>query len=299
MNSSSNLSLFPSNALTFGRIRDYVDLTKPRLVFLVLLSALVGFILGSREGVHFASLIPMIIGTLLVASGSMALNEWMERKEDARMVRTAKRPLPSSRLEPVQALVFGVFISVTGLLILEMTIGSRCSVLAALTLASYLFLYTPLKKKTSLCTIVGAIPGALPPLIGWSAAGEMFSFQGWILFSILFLWQMPHFLAIGWMYRDQYKAAGFRMLSCEDEDGGRVGRQILLYTLALFAVSLLPTVAGMTGYLYFAAAFALGLGLIACTVSSLKRMDQKSRQLFFTSILYLTCLLILMVLDKR
>ncbi len=300
MNSSLNVTYgVLSGLLSKAQVLDYFELTKPRLVFLVLLSTLVGFVLGSKGPIPLGLLFKMLTGTALVAGGSMALNEWLERKEDAKMARTAKRPLPSARLEPTQALLFGVLTSILGLILLEIEVSSSCALLAALTLASYLFLYTPLKKKTSLCTIVGALPGALPPLIGWSAASNSLSFQGWILFSILFLWQMPHFLAIGWRYRDEYKRAGFHMLSLEDETGERVGRQMVLYTLSLFAVSLLPTIAGMTGYFYFAGAFFLGVGLIGFTVSSLKQMDQKSRPLFFASIIYLTCLLILMVIDRQ
>ena len=299
MSGSSPMSLPASAAFSAARISDYFELTKPRLVFLVLLSTVVGFILGSNGPIDFLLCFEMLAGTALVAAGSMALNEWLERNEDGRMARTAKRPLPTHRVNPLAALIFGVGISSLGLIILEFTVSTSSAVLAGLTIASYLFLYTPLKKKTSLCTIVGAIPGALPPLIGWSAAANELSYPGWILFSILFLWQMPHFLAIGWMYREDYRRAGFRMLSLDDTEGEQVGRQMLLYTLALFAVSLLPTVSGMTGYFYFAGAFMLGAGLITFTISSLKQMDQKARPLFLASILYLTCLLLLMVIDRQ
>ncbi len=299
MNTSPPISLATSSAFSSARISDYFELTKPRLVFLVLLSTVVGFILGSSGPIDFLLCFTMLAGTALVAAGSMALNEWLERNEDGRMARTAKRPLPTNRVNPLGALIFGVVISSLGLIILEFAVSTSAAVLAGLTIASYLFLYTPLKKKTSLCTIVGAIPGALPPLIGWSAAASELSYPGWILFSILFLWQMPHFLAIGWMYREDYRRAGFRMLSLDDTEGEQVGRQMLLYTLALFAVSLLPTVSGITSYFYFAGAFVLGAGLTAFTVLSLKEMDQKARPLFLASILYLTCLLILMVIDKQ
>ena len=299
MSAFSPVSLPASAAFSPARISDYFELTKPRLVFLVLLSTVVGFILGSSGPIDFLLCFTMLTGTALVAAGSMALNEWLERNEDGRMTRTAKRPLPTNRVDPLGALIFGVVISSLGLIILEFAVSTSSAVLAGLTIASYLFLYTPLKKKTSLCTIVGAIPGALPPLIGWSAASRELSYPGWILFSILFLWQMPHFLAIGWMYREDYRRAGFRMLSLDDTEGERVGRQMLLYTLALFAVSLLPTVSGMTGYFYFAGAFVLGAGLTAFTVSSLKQMDQKARPLFLASISYLTALLLLMVIDKQ
>jgi len=294
-----SVSQIPSSlAFAVSRISDYWELTKPRLVFLVLLSALVGFVLASGNSLQPGLLFSMLTGTALVASGAMTLNQWLEQEQDSRMARTAKRPIPAGRLEPIKALIFGVLLSIAGLVILEITTSTGCTLLAAITTASYLFLYTPLKRKTSLCTIVGAVPGALPPLIGWAAAAGSLSFQAWILFSIVFLWQMPHFLAIGWMYRKEYAAAGFRMLSAADSDEGCVGRQILLYALALLPVSLLPTVAGMTGNFYFSGALLLGIGFVSLALSSLKQMGHQARWLFLGSILYLACLLVLMVLDK-
>jgi protoheme IX farnesyltransferase len=201
-------------------------------------------------------------------------------------------------MEVLPALLFGIAASAAGLFILEAMVGRTSSVLAGLTLISYLLVYTPLKRKTELCTIVGAVPGALPPLIGWSSAGASLTLEAWILFSILFLWQMPHFLAIGWMYRHEYANAGCRMLSVNDTDGYRVGRQIILYSLALLPVSLLPTLVGLTGLIYFFGALALGIGLIIFAVASLKQLDAKARFLFRASVIYLSCLLILMIADK-
>ena len=289
-----------SQALSFSRarVRDYLELAKPRLVSLVLLSAAVGFFLASRGPVDVPLLLATFFGTAFVAAGSMTLNQWMEREEDARMIRTAARPLPAGRLQPAEALVFGIVLSLCGLAVLFWTVNPVSALLAALTLASYLFLYTPLKRKTTLCTIVGAVPGALPPLIGCAAVQGRPSFEAWILFAVIFLWQMPHFLAIAWLYRDDYAAAGFRMLSVDDPAGRQVGRQIILYSLALLPASLLPSAAGLTGPVYFLTALVLGIGFIALAFRSAGRMAQNARPLFRASVIYLALLLVLMVLDK-
>ncbi len=289
-----------TNALVFSRAKlaDYLELTKPRLVSLVILSAFVGFFLGSKGPLDAFLLLTSLLGTGLVAGGSMCLNQWMERGEDARMNRTASRPLPSGRIQPAEAFFFGTALSLAGTFLLYFAVNLSAAVLAVLTTLSYLLLYTPLKRKTSLCTIVGAVPGALPPLIGWAAAQGRTSYESWLLFALLFLWQMPHFLAIAWIYRKEYAAAGFQMLSVIDPSGAQVGRQIVLYSLALLPVSLLPTAAGITGSLYFFGALGLGIFFVTQGVLSLKNLDAKARSLFRNSILYLTLLLVLMVLDK-
>lgn len=289
-------------SLTFtearARFADYVDLMKLRLVSLVMLSAAVGFFLGSHGPFNTALFWNCLLGTSFVAAGSMALNQWWERREDALMMRTLARPLPASKLSPAQAFFFGVLVSVTGLAILFFQTNIETTVTAAVTLITYVWVYTPLKKKTTLCTIVGAVPGALPPIIGWAAAAGKVTHEAWLLFAIIFLWQMPHFLAIAWLYRKDYANAGFKMLSVEDPSGVQVSRQILLYSLALLPVSLLPTVLGFLGPFYFAGAMLFGLGLIAISWESLKNLDAKAGLLFRASILYLSGILILMVLDK-
>jgi heme o synthase len=284
--------------LTMARIADYYELTKFRLVSLVLLSCAVGFFLASPGPVDVPLMMLTLVGTGLVASGSMSLNQWMERSLDARMVRTATRPLPAGRLHPLEAFIFGIFLSVAGLALLFFAVNLEATVLAAITTLSYVLLYTPLKTKTSLCTIVGAIPGAIPPLIGWSAVTGQPTYGAWLLFAIIFLWQMPHFLAIAWFCRKDYANAGFRMLSVEDTVGDQVGRQIILYSVALLPVSLLPSIVGLTGALYFFGAFFMGVGFIIFTFLSLKKIDQKVRLLFRLSILHLFLLLLLMVIDK-
>lgn len=278
---------------------DYWDLTKPRLVFLVLLSTFVGFFLALEGKMPFLLLFSTLIGTALVAGGSQVLNQWLERREDALMKRTENRPLPAGRVEPVEALTFGAALSILGLGILEFSVNSLTAFLAAVTLVSYLAFYTPLKKKTPFCTIVGAFPGALPPLIGWAAAAGTLSFRAWILFFIMFLWQLPHFLAIAWLYREDYRNAGMKMLSVLDTTGKMTGRQIVMYSAALLPVSLMPTVFQMTGHLYFFGALFLGVWLLFLAIGSVSSIEREARFLFRASIFYLALILILMLLDKK
>ncbi len=298
MNGSSPISLSHHVGSKPARPRDFVELAKPRLVLLVLLSAWAGYFLAPSLGLGIAHLLWTLAGTSLVAAGSMVLNEWMEREADSKMKRTAGRPLPTGRVQPAEAVAGGTVLSLSGFLMLYFAVNTGSAVIAFLTFASYLFLYTPLKRKTSLCTIFGALPGALPPLIGWYAASGELAFEAWILFSIVFLWQMPHFLAIAWMYRHDYEAAGFRMLSVEDPNGQLVGRQIILYTFALIPVTLLPTVAGLTGGFYFFVALALGMLLLSLGMIGLRHLDRNAPHLFRASILYLVILFTLMFLDK-
>ncbi len=284
-------------SLSTARVSDYLELTKMRLVSLVLLSTAVGFFLGAR-GFDFILFTLCLTGTGLVAAGSMVLNQWWERREDAQMARTLGRPIPAAKISPREAFWFGILLCIAGLAFLLFEVNFESAFLAALTLVSYVLLYTPLKKKTSLCTIVGAVPGALPPLIGWAAAAGKTSFEAWLLFAIIFLWQMPHFLAIAWLYRKDYAAAGFKMLSVTDPSGSQVSRQILLYSLALLPVSLLPSAFGMLGIFYFLGALLFGIAFIAVCFESLKGLDQKAGLLFRASILYLSALQVLMFLDK-
>ena len=285
-------------SFSIARLSDYSELAKLRLVSLVLLSSAVGFFLAGSGPINAPLFFISLLGTGLVAAGSMTLNQWIERAEDSKMTRTATRPLPAGRMQALEAFIFGIILSAAGLGILIVAVNMCAAFLAGLTLVSYTLLYTPLKRYTSLCTIIGAVPGALPPLIGWAAIADRPSFEAWILFAILFLWQMPHFLTIAWFCRNDYAAAGFRMLSVEDPTGMRVARQIVLYSMALLPVSLLPTVAGLTGPVYFFGALVSGIFFIFLGIKSFKNLDQKARMLFRASILHLAFLLILMVLDK-
>ncbi len=277
----------------------FADLVKARLTTLVLLTTLVGFYLGWHGAMNYALMLNTLAATGLVAAGASALNQLLEREYDAKMRRTQSRPLPSGRLQPTTVMIFGGVSSVAGLIYLALAVNLLTSVLGAVTLVSYLFIYTPLKRVTWLNTAIGAVPGALPPLMGWTAARGELSGEGWALFAILFFWQLPHFFAIAWMYRDEYARAGFKMLSNVDADGRRTAEQSISNTLALLAVSLFPFVFKMAGTTYLAGAIVLGAVFLWCAVRFSRRLTlATARQLFFASIIYLPLLLALMVWDK-
>ncbi|OGP30248.1 MAG: protoheme IX farnesyltransferase [Deltaproteobacteria bacterium GWA2_57_13] len=281
------------------RALDFVELTKPRVVLMVLVTTFVGFYLGTDSRESFWRLMETLAGTALAAGGTLALNQFLEREADALMVRTRHRPLPDGRVQPTEALVFGVLLASAGLLILALTVSALSALVTAFIVGSYLFVYTPLKQKSSLCGIVGAVPGALPPVIGWSAARGEFGAEGWILFSILFLWQIPHTLAIARLYRDDFARAGIRFLPVVEPDGESTGRQIICHSLALLVVSLTPTLSGIAGPLYFVAAFLLGLGFLACGVGlAVSPSLAGARRLLFASLVYLPVLLVVMALDR-
>jgi heme o synthase len=240
-----------------------------------------------------------MLGTALVAAGASALNQLLEREHDAKMERTEDRPLPSGRLQPGTVLLFGGISAGLGLLYLSLAVNPLTSLLGAATLGSYLFIYTPLKRVTTLNTVVGAIPGALPPLMGWAAARGEISSGGWALFAILFFWQLPHFLAIAWIYREQYERAGFVMLPVVDPSGERTGRQAVSHTLGLLPFSLCPFVFHLAGPTYLAGAVVLGAAYLWFAIQFSRQLSlTAARRLFFMSITYLPLLLGLMVLDK-
>jgi protoheme IX farnesyltransferase len=277
----------------------YADLIKARLTLLVLLTTLVGFYVGFRGPMDYALMFHTLLGTALVAGGAAALNQLLEREHDAKMRRTRDRPLPSGRLQPLTVMLFGGVSAVAGLVYLAVLANPLTSVLGAITLVSYLFIYTPLKRVTWLNTAVGAIPGGLPPLMGWAAARGGFEGGGWALFAILAFWQMPHFYAIAWIYREDYAQAGFQMLPNVDPDGRRTGQQSVSHALALLAVSLCPYWFHLAGPVYLAGAAILGAGYLGCAIQFTRRMTVPcARQLFLASILYLPLLLGLLVLDK-
>jgi len=277
----------------------FSDLIKARLTFLVLLTTLVGFYVGSTGAFDLSLMIATLVGTALLACGAAALNQLCEKEYDAKMRRTETRPLPAGKLQPDTVLVFGAACSIAGLIYLAVAVNPLTSFLGALTLVSYLFVYTPLKRKTWLNTAVGAIPGALPPLMGWTAARNDLDVAGWSLFAILFFWQIPHFLAIAWIYRDDYAKAGFVMLPVVDPDGFRTGRQAVSHTFGLLFMSLLPVVMGLAGVVYFAGAVLLGATFLFCAFQFSHALTlARARRLFFASIVYLPLLLVLMVVDK-
>src|ERR1017187_8266242 len=277
----------------------FADLVKARLTTLVLLTTLVGFYAGWSGVMNFALMFNTLAATALVAAGASALNQLLEREFDAKMRRTQNRPLPSGRLQPTTVAIFGGVTSVAGLVYLALAVNLLTSVIGAVTLVSYLFIYTPLKRVTWLNTVVGAVPGAFPPLMGWTAARGELTGEGWALFAILFFWQLPHFFAIAWIYRDEYARAGFKMLPGIDPEGRHTAQQAVSNTLALLAVSLFPFVFKMAGPAYLAGAIVLGAGFLWCAIQFSRQLAlTRARQLFFASIIYLPLLLALMVWDK-
>lgn len=278
----------------------YSDLVKARLTTLVLLTTLVGFYVGWDHGpMDYVLMFHTLFGTALVAAGAAALNQLLEREHDAKMRRTADRPLPSGRLQPVTVMLFGGVCAVAGLVYLAILVNMLTSVIGAVSLVSYLFIYTPLKRMTWLNTAVGAVPGALPPLMGWAAARGELDGGGWALFAILAFWQIPHFFAIAWMYRDDYAKAGFKMLPNVDPDGSRTAQQSVSHTLGLLPISLCPFLFHLVGPIYLTGAILLGAGYLWCALRFAREMSvARARQLFFASIIYLPLLLAVMVLDK-
>jgi heme o synthase len=281
------------------RASDYVALAKPRLNVLVVASTIAGYLMAGGDTTNLASLLWTVIGTALVAGGASALNQIIERDADSLMRRTRMRPLPDGRLSAGEALAFASLLSAAGLLILAGAVNLLAAGVALSTLASYALIYTPLKRRTSLSTVIGAIPGALPPVIGWAAAGNALSQGAWVLFGIVFLWQLPHFLAIAWMYREDYARAGFPMLPVVEPDGRSTARQVVVYTAALLPLALAPTLVGMSGRLYFAGALVLTMVFLGMSMRFAKtRAVRDARRLFFASITYLPLLWILMIADR-
>jgi heme o synthase len=286
-----------------GTLSNYWSLTKPDVNFLIAVTAAAGFWMGVPVSfAHFpwASLVHTIVGTVLVASGAATLNQLIELRFDAQMRRTARRPLVSRRIEPSHALWFGISLSVIGAIYLAVTTNVLASSLSILTLLGYLFLYTPLKRKTPLCTLIGALPGAAPPLIGWAAGCGRLDGNAWLLFAIVFLWQFPHFMAIAWMYREDYARAGYFVLPASGVREHFVAWQTVLPSLALFAVALAPAIRGECGVVYIAGAVVVGVVFLCYSARFAFQMSAVSaRQLLFASILYLPALFALLALDRK
>jgi len=281
-----------------SRAADFLELTKPRITFLVVVTAAVGYAVGAAGAFDAAAFVALVVGTALVSGGASALNQLSEREADARMERTRSRPIPSGRVVPADALTFGLAISSAGLLLLA-SAGWLVAALGAAALGSYILLYTPLKRVTPLCTVVGAVPGAIPPLMGWAAARGTLDAAAWALFAILFLWQLPHFLAIGWIYREDYARAGFPMLTVKDETGAATSRQMLLSCAALIPVTLAAGALSFAGRGYLWAALLLGFVFLGASARFARtRSVAAARMLFLVSVLYLPALLGLMVFDR-
>lgn len=279
---------------------DLAQLVKARLTFLVLVTTAVGFYTGWQGPMDFVALLHAVFGTALAAGGAAALNQWWEHKFDALMIRTQTRPIPSGRMSPREGLIVGTLLGLGGVVYLAVAVNYLSALLAAATIGIYLFAYTPLKRISTANTLVGAIPGALPPLIGWAAARNDLASPAWTLFAILFFWQLPHFFAIGWMYREDYKQAGFVMLSGRDAEGARTGRQSVFFTVLLLVASVTPVWFGLASLLYLPVALSLGAIFLALAFRfQTRRSLPTARQLFFGSIIYLPLLLGALVLTKR
>ncbi len=281
-----------------NKVAAYVSLTKPRIVVMVLVTVGVGFLLGARGSAHPATLSLTLLGTALVAGGASALNQWMERARDARMRRTANRALPRGRLGAVEAASFGVGLGLAGTAILLWGANWLAAAVAVSTLLLYVFVYTPLKPWTTLNTAIGAIPGALPPVIGWAAATETLGIEAFSLFLIVFLWQFPHFLAIAWIYREDYARGGLKMLPGVDPQGALTGRQATIYALALIPAGLLPATIGLAGPVYFVGALVLGLLYLVVAIQFWTGVSESTaRRLLRMSFFYLPLVLLLLVLN--
>ena len=289
-----------NTSLPRSKASAFYELTKPGITRLVLVSTAAGFYLAGGASSSLLTFVNALFATALVASGTNALNQWFERDADAHMRRTAQRPLPSGRVSSREAMFFAWGISLIGLVYLAVFVNMLTAFVVGFTLGSYVFVYTPLKRKTWVSTLIGAVPGALPIIAGWTATGRPLNAAAWALFGIMFLWQLPHFFALAWIYRDDYRNAGFRMLTVVDSTGTRAAWQALLYTAALIPISLLPTFFGLTGTVYLVGAVILGVAFLMPTILMLLRgpNEKFAWRTFAASIAYLPILLLLMVIDK-
>jgi len=282
-----------------SRANDFIALAKPRLNLLVVASALAGYAMAGGDMSDAIRVVGTVVGTALVAGGASAVNQVIERVPDSLMRRTRMRPVPDGRLQPFESLAFGMALSVLGLAVMAAAVNPLSAAVALTTLLTYALVYTPLKRRSSFATVIGAIPGALPPVIGWAAARNSLSQGAWVLFAIVFLWQLPHFLAIAWIYREDYARAGFPMLPVIEPDGRSTARQAVYYCAALVPVSLAPTLLGMASTAYFIAALGLGLLFLGLTLRFARtRTLSDARRLFFGSIIYLPILWIAMIAGR-
>ena len=292
-------TLSPSVPLFWERTSDFFHLTKPKITSLVLFTTFAGFYTGIDGLFPFLLLFHTLVGTALMAGGAGAFNMYIERQLDVLMKRTALRPLAAGRLQPASVLIFALTISISGFIYLYFQVNHLTSMLSVIIFAGYLILYTPLKTKTWICTFIGAVPGALPVVLGWAAANNNISYEAWILFAIVFLWQIPHFYAIGWMHREDYRRAGFPLLPAIDHSGRRISRQALLFIALLVLVTFLPYLAGTAGTIYVTGASVAGIAFLSFGLHFVRSMTTVSAQfLFIASALYLPLLLTLLIVDK-
>lgn len=282
------------------KITAYLELTKPRIAFMLVLTSAAGFYLGTKEGFDVLQFVNSMVAITLLAFGVATLNQYWERETDTLMERTAKRPLPSKSLAPKEALAFGALLCLVAEIYLLLAVNAMTAALGMVVIVGYVLVYTPLKTRTSASTAIGALPGALPPLMGWTAAANEITLGAWALFAMQFLWQFPHFFAIAWMYRDEYAKAGIQMLPVVDRDGKITARQIVLFALMLFPVSLAPFFLGISGWVFLVGASLLGVWFMwASILSARAKTKEQARKLLMVSVIYLPLLFILMVADKR
>ena len=287
------------HAVFTRRAADYIEFIKPRLVVMILITTAAGFYLGAQQTVDWMLCLHTLIGAGLTAAGVLGLNQYLERDVDAQMKRTQERPLPDGRMHPWEALLVGAALTGGGMLYLTFIVNTLSGFVISLIVVSYLFLYTPLKRKTSLCTLIGAVPGALPPVVGWVAARGTLTGEAWVLFAILFLWQLPHSLAIAYIYREDYAKAGFRLLPVIHPDGASTCRQIVINCVALLGIGLLPALYNVAGSIYFFTALLAGTAFLAFGVYLQRTRSVKAaRYLLYASLLYLPVVFITMALDK-
>lgn len=287
------------HAIFTRRAADYIEFIKPRLVMMILITTAAGFYLGAQQAVDWMLCLHTLIGAGLTAAGVLGLNQYLERDVDAQMKRTQERPLPDGRMNPLEALFVGAALTSGGMLYLTFAVNMLSGFVISLIVVSYLFLYTPLKRKTSLCTLIGAVPGALPPVVGWVAARGSLTGEAWVLFAILFLWQLPHSLAIAYIYREDYANAGFRLLPVIHPDGASTCRQIVINCVALLGIGLLPALYNVAGSIYFFTALVSGVAFLAFGIYLARtRSIKAARYLLYASLLYLPVVFITMALDK-
>ena len=290
----------PSKQTVFvPRAADFIELVKPRLVVMILITTAAGFYLGAQQTVDWLRCLHTVFGAGLTAAGVLGLNQYLERDVDAQMKRTQERPLPGGRMNPLTALLVGAVLTGSGMLYLTFIVNMLSGFVISLIVVSYLFLYTPLKRKTSLCTLIGAVPGALPPVVGWVAARGALTGEAWVLFTILFLWQIPHSLAIAYIYREDYANAGFRLLPVIHPDGTSTCRQIVVNCVALLGIGLLPTLYNIAGSVYFFTALLAGVAFLAVGIYlACTRSVKAARYLLYASLLYLPLVFVTMALNK-
>ena len=298
---TATVEIADSRAITVReRIAAFVELTKPRIAFMLVLTAAAGFYLGNRGAFDAVLFLNAMIGITLLAFGVATLNQYIERRTDALMARTAKRPLPTGKILPIEALVFGVLQCLVAEVYLYFLVNPLTAALGLSVVVGYVLLYTPLKTRTSASTAIGAIPGAMPPLMGWTASADEITLGAWALFTLLFLWQFPHFLAIAWMYREQYAKAGILMLPVVEPEGRLTARQIVMFTIMMVPVSFAPFFLGFAGWIFLVVAVLLGGWFMFESVRTARaKTPQMARRLLLVSVLYLPLLFTVLVLDKR